>query len=106
MSIRKRKTLISMRVEPEVLEWFKRKQPRGYQTLMHSVLEQHVDELKARELKNLGRAQELFRQYHTQCFWHCKPDLEITRENLGLVVKGLRKHGGHEGFRLAEELCQ
>jgi len=53
-----------------------------------------------------SRAQELFRLYHSQCFWHCSPNLLIDSGNIELVVDGLRKHGGRKGMLLAEELCR
>lgn len=51
------------------------------------------------ELANL-----LYREYHTQCFWHCPPKLEITEEWIPFVVKGLRTNGGRRGFVLASKL--
>ncbi len=101
-----RKQAISLRVKPRVLEWYRKKRPRGYQTLMHSVLEAHVDREMKLEAWVAGRAQELFRQFHAQCFWHYDPDLEIGTHNVRLVIDGLRKFGGREGFLLAEELCR
>jgi uncharacterized protein (DUF4415 family) len=38
----KKKISISLRVDPFVLDWF-RKQGKGYQTLMNAVLKQYVD---------------------------------------------------------------
>ena len=49
-------------------------------------------------------ARQLFREFHTRCFWHCPRDLVITDELVPLVVKGLRKHGGRRGFMLAGQL--
>ena len=73
---------------------------------MQSVLADFVNQQKARSERKLGRAQELYRQYYAQCFWHYDPQLEIAPENLDLVINGLRKYGGRSGLRLAEELCQ
>jgi hypothetical protein len=97
---------ISLRVQPDILEWFKGEQPKGYQTLMHSVLENHVRTETERRIRIAGRAQEIYRQYYSQCFWHYRPDLKISPDNTHLVVNGLRKYGGVEGAKLAEELCQ
>ncbi len=36
----------------------------------------------------LRLANQLYREYHTRCFWHCRRELEITEELLRLVVKG------------------
>jgi hypothetical protein len=54
--------------------------------------------------ERLELANRLYREYHTQCFWHCPRDLDVTEELLPLVVKGLRAHGGHRGFLLASKL--
>lgn len=54
--------------------------------------------------ERLVLANELFQEYHTRCFWHCRRDLEITEDLLPLVVKGLRAHGGRRGFILASKL--
>jgi hypothetical protein len=54
--------------------------------------------------ERLALANQLYREYHTRCFWHCPRDLEITEELLPLVVKGLRTHGGRRGFILASKL--
>ena len=106
MADRARKKAISFRVDPRVLAWFQNRRRRGYQTLMHSVLEAYVDRETKREAWIAGRAQEIFRRYHAQCFWHYDPDLEIGTHNLQLVIDGLRKFGGREGYLLAEELCR
>ena len=105
MSHKGPKKAISLRVDQEVLRWFRKRRPRGYQTLMNLVLSNYVDEQTRREIRAAGRAQELFRRFHAQCFWHYDPDLEIDPDNLRLVIDGLRKYGGREGFLLADELC-
>jgi hypothetical protein len=52
----------------------------------------------------LELANQLFHTFHTRCFWHCPRDLVITEDLVGLVVKGLRTHGGRRGFILAGKL--
>lgn len=54
--------------------------------------------------ERLALANQLFREFHTRCFWHCPRDLVITEDHLDLVIKGLRHHGGHRGFKLAAQL--
>ncbi|CAN5135857.1 hypothetical protein BH10PLA2_BH10PLA2_10960 [soil metagenome] len=49
-------------------------------------------------------ANQLFREFRTQCFWHSPPDLVVTEELVPFVIKGLRKYGGRRGFLLAGEL--
>ena len=49
-------------------------------------------------------ANELYREFYAQCFWHCPRDLTITEDLIPLVVKGLRAHGGRRGFILSAKL--
>jgi hypothetical protein len=49
-------------------------------------------------------ANQLYREYHTRCFWHCPRDLVITEDLVPFVVKGLRAHGGRRGFILSGKL--
>jgi hypothetical protein len=51
--------------------------------------------------ERLELANQLYREYHTRCFWHSPHDLVITEELLPFVVKGLRTYGGRRGFMLA-----
>ena len=101
-----KRTSICIRLDPQVLQWFKTKQPKGYQTLIHSVLRDHVQREQLASAKAAGQAQELFRRFYAQCFWHYDSGLTITPDNMGLVIDGLRKYGGREGLLLAEDLCR
>jgi hypothetical protein len=49
-------------------------------------------------------ANRLYRDFHTQCFWHCPRDLRISAELIPHVVQGLRRSGGRAGFLLAAQL--
>ena len=49
-------------------------------------------------------AQQLYREYRSVCFWHCKPDLIITEELVAFVAKGLRENGGRKAFLAASAL--
>lgn len=51
-------------------------------------------------------ASRLFRAYHSRCFWHSPPDLQITIDLVPFVVKGLRENGGRAGFLEAMALEQ
>jgi hypothetical protein len=100
------KKAISIRLDTEVLEYFKTAFPSGYQTALSNVLRHYVQTQTHQKSILLGRAQELFRQYHSQCFWHLKPDLKITAESVHIVWEGLRVYGGRPGYLLAYELEQ
>lgn len=52
----------------------------------------------------LELANRLFREFHTQCFWHSPHDLVITDDLIPFVARGLRTYGGGNGFKLAGEL--
>jgi hypothetical protein len=54
--------------------------------------------------ERLDLANQLYREYHTRCFWHCARDLVITEELIPFVIKGLRTHGGRRGFILSGKL--
>jgi hypothetical protein len=54
--------------------------------------------------ERLALADRLYREFHARCFWHCPRDLVITEDLIPLVVQGLRKHGGHRGFKLSAQL--
>ena len=104
--IPQKKALISLRLDEELLIWFKQHQPKGYQTLMRNILERYREEKDMQAARAAGRAQEIFKRFYAQCFWHYDANLKISEENLHLVIDGLKKHGGREGLLLAEELCQ
>ncbi len=52
----------------------------------------------------LELATRLFHDYYASCFWHLRPDLQITEERVQLVVEGLQRHGGKRGLLAAAEL--
>lgn len=56
------------------------------------------------KLEKLELANRLFREYHTQCFWHMKPDLLVTEATLPSIIQGLRTHGGRKGALAAARL--
>lgn len=54
--------------------------------------------------ERLELANQLYRRFHAQCFWHSPRDLVITEELIPFVVKGLRTYGGRQGFLLSADL--
>src|SRR5216117_3888363 len=56
--------------------------------------------------ERLDLANQLYREFHTRCFWHCPLDLVITEDLVPMVVQGLRQHGGRRGFILSGRLRQ
>ncbi len=51
-------------------------------------------------------AQEAYRAFHARCFWSYREDAVITESKIPFVIRGLRQHGGLEGYRRAAELCR
>lgn len=98
------KTPISIRLETDLLDWFKQVAPQGYQVMIQDVLRDYRRAREQRAQNILGRAQQIFTQYHAKCFWHLRKDLKVTWGNLSIIQDGLRKYGGLEGLRLADEL--
>jgi 2-polyprenyl-6-methoxyphenol hydroxylase-like FAD-dependent oxidoreductase len=98
------KTAISIRLDDELLSWLKQRAPNGYQVLIQDVLRAYRKEREDRMQYILGRAQQVFLQFHARCFWHLRKDLKITNANLSMIQDGLRKYGGLEGLHLAAEL--
>jgi hypothetical protein len=98
------KTPISIRLETDLLDWFKQVAPKGYQVMIQDVLRDYRRVREHRTQNTLGRAQQIFTQYHAKCFWHMRKDLNVTLENLSIIQHGLRKYGGLDGLRLAAEL--
>ena len=56
--------------------------------------------------RRLELARKAFKDFYAQCFWSYREDLEITEEKIPLIIQGLRKQGGHAGYRVAAELCR
>ena len=94
------KAPLFLKVDKDVLEWY-RKKGKGYQSTINNILRGYMD-ISERRLK---LAQQLYETYYFQCFWHMKKDLIINEDMIPVIIKGLRKHGGHEGFIKAQELC-
>ena len=55
--------------------------------------------------RRLELARQAFQEFSAQCFWSSDPNLEINEVDIPFVVRGLRLHGGHKGYRIAAELC-
>jgi hypothetical protein len=51
-------------------------------------------------------ARKAFRNYHAQCFWSYRPDLEIKQGDVPWVAEQLMKQGNREAWQLGAELCR
>ncbi len=56
--------------------------------------------------EKLALARRLYRECYADCFWHMKPDLEITEETLPMIIQGLRDYGGRREFLEAAKLAR
>ncbi len=61
---------------------------------------------EARNMVRIREARRAFRDFHAQCFWYLRPDMKVTLEDLPEIVRGLRQHGGRQGFLRAAKLCR
>ena len=56
--------------------------------------------------EKLDLARQALRDFHAQCFWYLRPDLDLQPSDLDEIVRGLRLNGGRRGFLLAARLCR
>jgi hypothetical protein len=56
--------------------------------------------------EKLELARTAVRDFHAQCFWYMREDMEIKPSDLAEIVRGLRQNGGRRGFLLAAKLCR
>ena len=61
---------------------------------------------EARDRARVREARRAFRDYHAQCFWYLRPDMQVTLGDVPEILRGLRRHGGRKGFLLAARLCR
>lgn len=66
----------------------------------------HLSDEDARNMVRVREAKRAYRTFYAQCFWQMRPDLKITLNDIPEIVRGLRQHGGRQGFILAAKLCQ
>jgi hypothetical protein len=95
------KVPLYMKIDEDVLLWFK-KQGKGYQQKINHLLRGYMEYSADR----IDYAQELFNQYYTQCFWHMRQDLKVTEALIPTIIAGLKKFGGREGFLAADKLSK
>ena len=56
--------------------------------------------------EKLTLARRLYRECYSDCFWHMKPDLEVSETTLPLIIRGLRDYGGRREFLEAARLAR
>ena len=65
-----------------------------------------TDENALSLMEKLELARQAFHEFHAQCFWYLRKDLELKPSDLDEIVRGLRLNGGRRGFLLAAKLCR
>ena len=60
----------------------------------------------ARDMVRVREARRAFREFHAQCFWYLRPDLQVSLDDVPEIVRGLRRNGGRRGFLVAARLCR
>ena len=68
-------------------------------------MKQRDDEILSLPEK-LELARKILRDFHVQCFWYLREDLEPKSSDLDEIARGLRQNGGRRGFLLVEKLCR
>ena len=57
------------------------------------------------ETERLQLTRQAFADFYARCFWYMRRDLEIGVADIPEIARGLRLHGGRQGFILAARLC-
>jgi hypothetical protein len=65
-----------------------------------------AEETALSSTEKLDLARKVLRDFHAQCFWYLREDMELKPSDLGEIVRGLRQNGGRRGFLLAARLCR
>lgn len=60
----------------------------------------------AKNMVKVREARRAFRQFHAQCFWYMREDMDVRLEDVPEIVRGLRRNGGRQGYALAAKLCR
>jgi hypothetical protein len=58
------------------------------------------------DASRLELARAAFRDFYAQCFWYLRRDMNVSADDVAEIVRGLRQHGGRQGFLLAAKLCR
>lgn len=54
----------------------------------------------------LALARKAFKEFYAQCFWSSDPNHVVEEQDLPWIIRNLRLHGGHRGYRIVAELCR
>lgn len=65
-----------------------------------------LDSATARDMVRVREARRAFRRFHASCFWSCRRDLIIGRDDVPWVAEQLMKHGNRDAWRIGARLCR
>ena len=65
-----------------------------------------LDPETARAMVRVREARRAFREFHADCFWYCRKDLEIGPADVEWVAETLKKNGDMKAWRMAGRLCR
>lgn len=60
---------------------------------------------QARAMVRVREARRAFRTYYTRCFWYCRPDVAIGRDDIPWVAEQLMKYGDRKAWEIGRRLC-
>ena len=58
------------------------------------------------QTRRIGLARQALHDFHAQCFWFLREDMDVKPSDLPEIIRGLRQNGGRRGFFLAAQLCR
>jgi hypothetical protein len=61
---------------------------------------------QAKAMVNVREARKAYHKFYVECFRSCKPDFEITVNNVKWVGEQLMKYGNREAWILGSRLCR
>ncbi|MBC8095426.1 MAG: hypothetical protein H7Y43_06415 [Akkermansiaceae bacterium] len=56
--------------------------------------------------RRLELARQAFKEFYAQCFWSSDPEHRVVEADIPWIIRNLRHHGGHRGYRIVAELCR
>ncbi|MBN1899700.1 hypothetical protein JW926_00075 [Candidatus Sumerlaeota bacterium] len=66
----------------------------------------HGNDIDPEFSEKMELARRALHDFHAQCFWYLREDMELKPSDLEEIIRGLRHNGGRRGFLLAERLCR
>ena len=65
-----------------------------------------ITDAAAAAQRRVELARRAFKEFFAQCFWSSDPNYVVEEKDLPWIIRNLRLHGGHRGYRIVAELCR